>query len=252
MIQDFRFALRQLIKAPGFTAVAVFTLALAIGVNSAIFALVNGLIFKPVVPLKPEEVVNVFNARQGASKEYRQFSWNEYQAVKQGSEVFADVAAVQFALAGLGRDEAMRRSFAFFVSENYFSMLGAKPTIGRFFTAEESRPNANAPVVIVTHSYWKKMGGRADFVGSTIYVNGRPYTVIGVTPDGFSGLKRAARAGCLAALRHVLHPELRLQRQHADRSGAAEELHGQPRRPPAAGPDHRGREGSPAGGRATA
>jgi predicted permease len=188
MIQDFRFALRQLIKAPGFTAVAVFTLALAIGVNSAIFALVNGLIFKPVVPLKPEEVVNVFNARQGASKEYRQFSWNEYQAVKQGSEVFADVAAVQFALAGLGRDEGMRRSFAFFASENFFSMLGAKPAIGRFFTEEESRPNANAAVVIVTYSYWKKMGGRADFVGSTMYINARPYTVIGVTPDGFSGL----------------------------------------------------------------
>jgi hypothetical protein len=118
MIQDLKFALRQLIKSPGFTAVAVFTLAVAIGVNSAIFALINGAILKPVVPLKPEEVVNVFNARQGANKEYRQFSWNEYQAVKQGSEVFADVAAVQFALAGLGRDEGMRRSFAFFASEN--------------------------------------------------------------------------------------------------------------------------------------
>jgi hypothetical protein len=69
MIQDLKFALRQLVKAPGFTAVAVFTLALAIGVNSAIFALINGLILKPVVPLKPEEVVNVFNARQDASKE---------------------------------------------------------------------------------------------------------------------------------------------------------------------------------------
>ena len=158
MIQDFKFALRQLIKAPGFTAVAVFTLALAIGVNSAIFALVNGVILKPVVPLKPEEVVNVFNARHGANKEYRQFSWDEYQAVREGREVFADVAAMQFALAGLGRNETMRRSFAFFASENFFSMLGAKPAIGRFFTAEESRPNANAPVVIVTHSYWKKNG----------------------------------------------------------------------------------------------
>ena len=188
MIQDLKFAVRQLLKSPGFTAIAVFTLALAIGVNSAIFALVNGMVLKPVVPLKPEEVVNVFNARTGANKEYRQFSWNEYQAVKEGTEVFADVAAVQFALAGLGRDEGMRRSFAFFASENFFSMLGAKPTIGRFFTAEESRPNANAPVVVVTHSYWKKMGGRPDFVGSTMFINARPYTVIGVTPEGFSGL----------------------------------------------------------------
>ena len=188
MIQDLKFAVRQLLKSPGFTAIAVFTLALAIGVNSAIFALVNGVVLKPVVPLKPEEVVNVFNARQGASKEYRQFSWNEYQAIKEGREVFADVAAVQFALAGLGRDEGMRRSFAFFASDNFFSMLGAKPTVGRFFTAEETRPNANVPVVVVTHSYWKKMGGRSDFVGSTMFINARPYTVIGVTPEGFSGL----------------------------------------------------------------
>ena len=188
MIQDLKFALRQLIKSPGFTAVAVFTLALAIGVNSAIFALINGLVLKPVVPLNPEEVVNVFNARTGANKEYRQFSWDEYQAVKAGSEVFADVAAVQFALAGLGRNETMRRSFAFFASENFFAMLGAKPAAGRFFTAEETRPNSNVPVVVVTHSYWKKMGGRSDFVGSTMYINARPYTVIGVTPDGFSGL----------------------------------------------------------------
>jgi uncharacterized membrane protein SpoIIM required for sporulation len=122
------------LKAPGFTAIAVFTLALAIGVNSAIFALVNSVVLKPLIPHKPQEVVNVFNARHGVNKEYRQFSWDEYQAVKQGTEVFGDVAAIQFALAGLGRNETMRRSFAFFASENFFSMLGTKPAIGRFFT----------------------------------------------------------------------------------------------------------------------
>lgn len=188
MIQDFKFALRQLTKAPGFTSVAVITLALAIGVNSAIFALVNGVILKPVVPVKPQEVVNVFTARQDASKDHRQFSHNEYQTLRESSEVFADVAAMQFALAGLGRDEGMRRSFAFLVSDNFFSMLGAKPAMGRFFTADEARPNANLPVVVATHSYWKRLGGRADFVGSTVFVNARPYTVIGVTPEGFSGL----------------------------------------------------------------
>ncbi len=188
MIQDLKFAVRQLLKSPGFTAIAVFTLALAIGVNSAIFALINGVILKPVVPLKPEEVVNVFTSRQNASKEYRQFSHDEYRTLRENSEVFSDVAAVQFALAGIGRDEAMRRSFAFFTSENFFSMLGAKPVIGRFYTAEESRPNANVRVVVVSHGYWKKMGGRPDFVGSTLYVNGQAYNVIGVTPEGFSGI----------------------------------------------------------------
>ncbi len=78
MMQDFRFALRQLLKTPGFTTVAVLTLALAIGVNSAIFALINGVVLKPVVPVRPAEVVNVFTARQNASHDYRQFSYNEY------------------------------------------------------------------------------------------------------------------------------------------------------------------------------
>ncbi len=95
MMQDFRFALRQLLKTPGFTTVAVLTLALAIGVNSAIFALINGVVLKPVVPVRPAEVVNVFTARHG-----------------------------------IGRDHDMRRSFAFITSENYLPMMGVHP-VGR-------------------------------------------------------------------------------------------------------------------------
>ena len=131
MIQDFKFAFRQLLKSPGFTAVAVLTLALAIGVNSAIFALINGVVLHPVVPERPNEVVNVFSARQNASHDYRQFSYNEYRELREnGEDVFADVAALEFAVAGIGRDHEMRRSFAFLTSENYFSLMGAKPYRG--------------------------------------------------------------------------------------------------------------------------
>ncbi len=101
---------------------------------------------------------------------------------------FRDVAAVQFALAGIGREESMRRSFAFLCSENFFSLMGVKPAMGRFYTAEECRPNANIPVVVASYGYWLRMGGRHDFVGSTLFINGQPYTVIGVTPEGFSGI----------------------------------------------------------------
>src|SRR5438874_12406914 len=108
MIQDFKFAVRQLFKAPGFTAVAVLTLALAIGVNSAIFALINGVVLHPVVPLRPSEVVNVFTARQNASHDYRQFSYNEFRELREnGGEMFADIAALEFAVAGIGRDHEM-------------------------------------------------------------------------------------------------------------------------------------------------
>src|ERR1700756_1469397 len=188
MMQDFRFAIRQLLKTPGFTAVAVLTLALAIGVNSAIFALINGVLLKPVVPVRPAEVVNVFTARQKASHDYRQFSYNEYRELREnGADVFIDVAALEFAVAGIGRDHDMRRSFAFLTSENYFPMMGVQPLRGRFYKAEECKPNANTAVVVSSYGFWKRNGGRNDFVGSTLHINGQPYTVIGIAPDGFSG-----------------------------------------------------------------
>src|SRR5437763_7788863 len=188
MIQDFKFAVRQLFKAPGFTAVAVLTLALAIGVNSAIFALINGVVLHPVVPLRPSEVVNVFTARQNASHDYRQFSYNEFRELREnGKDVFSDIAALEFAVAGIGRDHDMRRSFAFLTSENFFDVMGAKPFRGRFYNAEEAKPNANLAVVVASYGFWKRSGGRADFVGSTLQVNGQPYTIVGIAPDGFSG-----------------------------------------------------------------
>ena len=188
MIQDFKFALRQLRKAPGFTAVAVLTLSLAIGVNSAIFALINSVVLRPMVPLRPREVVNVFNCRQNANHDYRQFSYNEYRELRENSDgLFVDLAALEFAVAGIGRDHEMRRSFAFLTSENYFSLMGVQPFRGRFYNAEECKPNANIAVVVASYGFWKRQGGRNDFVGSALQINGQPYTVIGITPDGFSG-----------------------------------------------------------------
>jgi len=186
MIQDFKFAFRQLLKSPGFTGVAVMTLALAIGVNSAIFAMVKATVLHPVVPLRSNEVVNVFTARQNASHDYRQFSYNEYRELREnGGDVFSDVAALEFAVAGIGRDHDMRRSFAFLTSENYFSMMGTQPLRGRFYNAEECKPNSNIAVVVASYGFWKRMGSRNDFVGSTLYINGQSYTVIGITQDGF-------------------------------------------------------------------
>ena len=168
---------------------AIVTLALGIGVNSAIFALVNGVVLRPMIPLRASEVVGIFTARQNASRDYRQFSHTEYRDLRENSgDLFVDLAALEFGVAGIGRDHEMRRSFAFLTSENFFSLMGVQPVRGRFYTAEESRPNANIPVVVASYAFWKRMGGRNDFIGSNLQINGRPYTVIGVTPDGFSGV----------------------------------------------------------------
>jgi predicted permease len=187
MIQDFRFAFRQLLKTPGFTAIAVLTLAVAIGVNSAIFALVNSVILRPVVPVRPAEVVNVFTARQGAAHDYRPFSYNEFTTLRENNEVFTDLAAMGFSLAGIGRDGSMQRSFVFLSSENFFSLMGVKPALGRFYDAAECKPDANVPVVVASYPYWKKLGGRADLIGQQLVINGQSYTLIGVTPEGFAG-----------------------------------------------------------------
>src|SRR5437588_3271092 len=161
MIQDFKFAFRQLIKAPGFTAVAVLTLALAIGVNSAIFALINGVVLRSPIPLRPNEVANIFTARQNASHDYRQFSYQEYRELREnGKDVFVDVAALEFAVAGIGRDQEMRRSFAFLTSENFFDVMVAKPFRGRLYNAEESKPNANLEVVVARYGFWNRMRAR--------------------------------------------------------------------------------------------
>jgi len=101
--------------------------------------------------------------------------------------VFVDVAALEFAVAGIGHDHEMRRSFAFLTSENYFPMMGVQAFRGRFYNAEECKPNANMAVLVSSYGFWKRNGGRDDFVGSTLHINGQPYTVIGIAPDGFSG-----------------------------------------------------------------
>ena len=185
MLSDLRFALRQLGKSPGFTVVAIVTLAVAIGVNSAIFSIVNGVMLRRVVP---PPVVNVFTARKDANRDYRPFSYPEFAALRPASPVFEDVAAVAFTLAGVGQDRDMRRSFIFFGSENLLPMLGARPAAGRFFDAAEARPNANIPVAVASYPFWQRMGGRPEFIGSTIKVNGRAFTVVGVTPRGFTGI----------------------------------------------------------------
>jgi putative ABC transport system permease protein len=188
-MSDLRLAIRQLAKSPGFTAIAVLTLALAIGVNSAVFALVDAVVLRPAVSLRPDELVTLFNGRQGAQRNFRHFSHAEYLALRETKDTFADVAASMMTSAGIDGADGIRKVRAFFTSENYFAMLGAmRPALGRFYTAEECRPNAARPVIVTSHALWQRQGGRPDFVGSDLRVNGRTYTVIGVAPAEFNGV----------------------------------------------------------------
>ncbi|HVZ66403.1 MAG TPA: ABC transporter permease [Lacunisphaera sp.] len=186
--KDFRFALRLLRKQRGFSAIAVLTLALAIGANSTIFSVVNGFLLRPVVDETTGAYVGVHIAQRDAARRFRPFSHAEFTLLREGNEAFTDVAALSFSQVGLTDEGSLRRAFAFLVSENFFALGGAKPAAGRFFDASETRPNAARHVVIAGYQLWQRHGGRPDFIGSTLRLNGQPYTVIGVTPEGFSGV----------------------------------------------------------------
>src|SRR5436853_965931 len=187
MIQDFKFAFRQLFKAPGFTIAAVTVLALGIGVNTAVFTLVNTLFFAPPAYAKPHEMVQLFSQDKKDPKKFRGFSYPTYLDVREQNTVFSDVMCFNLALIGLGQKGDTRRAFAAIVSSNYFSVLGVPLVRGRTFLPEEETPGRNAPVAIVSYSYWQKHDLDPSVVGSQLLVNGRPFTIVGITPKGFVG-----------------------------------------------------------------
>src|SRR4051812_28249835 len=188
MLGNLKLALRLLAKSRGFSAVAIITLAVTIGVNSAIYSLIDGALLRPAVPHRPNEVVCIFTGSRDAKRSFRQFSYAEFGALREVNPVFSDVAAVNFNYVSLGREMELQRSFAFMVSDNYFRLMGVQPVAGRFFSASETRPNAAERVVVAGHKLWQRHGGRQDFIGSELLVNGRPHTVIGISPEGFSGV----------------------------------------------------------------
>src|SRR5262250_1737617 len=126
MIHDFRFAFRQLIKAPGFTITAVLVLALGIGANTAVFSLVNALFFAPPAYSKPHEMVQLFSQDKRDPKKFRGFSYPTYLDIREQNTVFSHVMAFELAFVGIGQKGDTRRAFGAVVTSNYFSVLGVQ------------------------------------------------------------------------------------------------------------------------------
>ncbi len=187
MLHDFRFALRQLVKAKSFTAAAVIVLALGIGANTAIFSLMNTMLFQPPAYAQPNEIAQLFSQDKKNPKTFRGFSYPAYVDIREQNSVFSNVMAHNLAMVGVGDKSNTRRTFSDIVSANYFSVLGVNPIQGRTFTPEEEKPGTNAPVAIVSYSYWQKQNLNPALLNSAITINSRPYTVIGILPKGFSG-----------------------------------------------------------------
>lgn len=187
MFTDLRFALRVLAKAPGFTAAAVVVLALGIGANSAVFSLVHALLFAPPSYARPAEIVQIFSQDRKNPKVFRGFSYPTYADIRARNSVCTDVLAHNLAMVGVGEKDHTRRVFAELVSANYFSVMGVAPALGRAFLPEEETPGRNTAVAIVGHNFWKKHRLDPALVGAPLIINGRPFTIIGIMPAGFSG-----------------------------------------------------------------
>jgi putative ABC transport system permease protein len=185
MIHDFKFAVRQLFKAPGFTIAAVIVLALGIGANTAVFSLVYTLFFAPPAYSNPTELVQVFSQDKKNPKTYRGFSYPTYRDIREQNAVFTDTMAYNLALVGIGQAGDTRRAFAALVSSNYFSVLGVPLDQGRTFLPDEETPGRGANVAIASYSYWQRHNRPA--LGSPVLINGRSFTIVGVTQRSFTG-----------------------------------------------------------------
>jgi len=188
MIQDFRFAFRQLWKSPSFTIAAVAVLALGIGVNTAIFSLVNVMLFQPPNYARPAEIVQLFSQDKKDPKSFRAFSYPTYRDVREQNTVFSGLIAHDDLIVGLGEKGNTRRSVADMVSANFFSVLGVPPTFGRSFLPEEEIPGRNLRVAVVSYLFWEKNSCNPALLGQSLLINGRSFTIIGIMPKGFTGL----------------------------------------------------------------
>jgi len=197
LVQDLRYALRQLRKNPGFTAVAVLTLALGIGANTAIFTVVNALLLKMLPVSRPEQLVVVgdpsrVNSRSNGSPRTDIFSYPLYKELRDHNSVFTGLSAagsdqqIEFN-AGQGVRTAEKVTGRM-VSGNYFTLLGLQPAVGRLLSDSDDTAENSNPVAVLSYGFWQRRFALSPSVlGRDIRLNGFPFTVIGVAPAGFDG-----------------------------------------------------------------
>jgi predicted permease len=184
LMRDVRFALRLLRKSPGFTAVAIVTLALAIGANAVVFGVLNALILRPLNVPQPESLYQFERASDKVGTE----SYPNYLDLRDRNRTFDRLAAFAIVPVGLYTGENPSRAWVYEVSGNYFDALGIQPYLGRFIhPSDEHGPNS-APYIVLTYAYWRgHFEGDRSVVGRTVQLNKSPFTIVGVAPPGFRG-----------------------------------------------------------------
>ena len=193
LLRDLKHAVRSLGRRPAFTAVAVVSLALGIGANSAIFTIVNAFLLRDLPLERPEELVEIYTS-DGTLAEATT-SYPDYLDIAALDEVFSDVVAYNATFARIGQETGSDLIFGEVVTGNYFDVLGVQPALGRGFLPEEDATPGTHAVVVLGHGYWQRQfGGSPDALGATLRISGRPYTVVGVMPESYKGMMRGLEA----------------------------------------------------------
>ncbi len=200
LIQDLHFAIRQMVKKPGFTAVVVLTMALGIGANAAIFSVLDAVLLRPLPYSNPDRLIKVWTRFTGigAPNDQNWVSAPEFRDFQQLNNSFSELAAIGSGSINLGVKGSPQRVVGASVSPSMFSMLGAQPLLGRTFLPEEAQPGRDHEVVL-SYGLWRRVfGGNPKVIGSTIDIDGVPMSVVGVMPEGFAYPDEAEIWGPLA------------------------------------------------------
>ena len=193
ILYDLRYALRQLLKSPGFTAVAVLTLALGIGANTAIFSLIDAIILRQLPVAQPTQLVMLRRVFPDGSAGYA-FSYPRYARLRGTQPVFSGLLAWSYSELNVRAGHSVRRVSTDYVSGNYFQVLEVRPLVGRTLTPGDDRPEA-PPTAVISYVLWNDLLSRGtDVVGKTIYIQDLPVMVVGVLPRQFTGLDVGKRA----------------------------------------------------------
>src|SRR5262245_52840671 len=185
--QDIRFGFRILIKSPAFTIVAVLSLALGIGANTAVFSIINNSILKPLPVEEPKRLMSLFttDVKNPGNLPISHLNYVDYS---NQTQVFSGVLAYTFAPLSLGKGETTEPVLSLVVSGNYFDVLEVKAASGRTFLPEEDKTPGTHPVVVLSHRLWQRsFGGDPNMVGKLIKLNRNDYNVVGIAPEGFTG-----------------------------------------------------------------
>jgi len=187
LLQDLQYGIRQLRSNPGFTLAAVLCIALGIGGNSAAFSISYALLFQQSPAQDPDRLVRIYGKwANGIS--YGSFSYPDYLDLRGRNEIFSGLVMESIAPFNLSAADRNDRIWGQVVSGNYFSELGIRPILGRGFLPEEDRTQGTHPVVVISRSLWKnRFGSDPGVINKTVRLNGRPFSIIGVGPDGFHG-----------------------------------------------------------------